>query len=252
MLNAGVTRNRGTRSVRLGTAAMLLAFGVGVAAAQSGPVKLSGAVFDSTGSPVPGAAVLLTNVRTQAKFEVASNAAGLFEFVPLPPDNYVLEGRLAGFARIEEQVTLAGSNVRRNLTLPLGTLRETVSVRGGDGTQSTRQPAALTSARDAFQRELAGCASEAAGGRVRPPRKIRNVAPVYPASLQDAGIAGRVVLRGTIGTDGTLHDLQVITSAHPDLDNAAVEAVRQWEFDGVLLNCSPVEAGITVSIDFSP
>jgi TonB family protein len=154
--------------------------------------------------------------------------------------------------RIRAMLNAGVTRNRGTLTLPLGTLQETVSVRGGDGTQSTRQPAALTSARDAFQRELAGCASEAAGGRVRPPRKIRNVAPVYPASLQDAGIAGRVVLRGTIGTDGTLHDIQVIRSAHPDLDNAAVEAVRQWEFDGVLLNCSPVEAGITVSIDFSP
>jgi TonB family protein len=253
MLDARVTRNRGTRRVRFGTAAMLIAFGVGVAAAQTGQVSLSGTVFDSTGAPVSGATVLLTSVRTHAKYEVESNAAGRFEFVPLPSDDYVLEGRFPGFARLEERIALIGSSVRRDLTLPLGTVQETVNVKGARNTlQPTAQPAALTTGdRDAFQRELAGCTSQAAGGRVRPPRKIKHVSPVYPAHLQDLGIAGKVVLRGTVGTDGTFRDLQVVSSAYPDLDSAALDAVRQWQFDGVLLNCTPVEFGITVSVDFS-
>ena len=37
---------------------------------------------------------------------------------------------------------------------------------------------------------------------------------------------------------------------HPDLDNAAIEAVRQWQFDGTLLNCTPVEVTMNVAVDF--
>ncbi len=44
---------------------------------------------------------------------------------------------------------------------------------------------------------------------------------------------------------------QVVKSASPDLDNAAMEAVRQWLFDGTLLNCAPVEVTMNVSLDFA-
>ena len=47
-----------------------------------------------------------------------------------------------------------------------------------------------------------------------------------------------------------MRDVQVVKSVHPDLDNAAIEAVRQWLFDGTLLNCAPVEVTMNVSVDF--
>ena len=64
-----------------------------------------------------------------------------------------------------------------------------------------------------------------------------------------------VQIRGDILNDVTpLHqpvrDVQVVKSVHPDLDNAAVEAVRQWLFDGTMLNCNPVDVTMNVSIDF--
>ena len=58
------------------------------------------------------------------------------------------------------------------------------------------------------------------------------------------------MLKATIAVDGTVRDVQVVKSVHPDLDNAAIEAVRQWLFDGTLLNCSAVEVTMNVSIDF--
>jgi protein TonB len=76
------------------------------------------------------------------------------------------------------------------------------------------------------------------------------VKPIYPANLVDAKIAGKVLMKATIAVDGTVRDVQVIKSVQPDLDNAAVEAVRQWLFDGTLLNCAPVEVTMNVSIDF--
>ena len=106
MLDARLTRTPATRLGRFMTAGALLTFTVALAAAQTGPVTFSGSVFDSTGAPVPGATVVLTNTRSQAKFEVTSTDAGQFEFVPLPADTYALAATLPGFQKAEDSVTL--------------------------------------------------------------------------------------------------------------------------------------------------
>jgi TonB family protein len=57
-------------------------------------------------------------------------------------------------------------------------------------------------------------------------------------------------MEGIIGTDGTIREVQVVSSPHPDLERAALDAVRQWQFDTTLLNCQPVEVNITVRANF--
>ncbi len=114
MLDGGMTRTRATRFGRLMTVGALLTFSVALAAAQTGPVTLSGSVTDPTGAPVPGAAVTLTNERTQAKFEVKSDQSGQFSFVPLPADTYALAASLPGFKKTPEDVTLTGKSVKRD------------------------------------------------------------------------------------------------------------------------------------------
>ncbi len=85
---------------------------------------------------------------------------------------------------------------------------------------------------------------------MRPPRKLKDVRPIYPVNLRESQTAGKVLLKATIAVDGTVRDVQVVKSVHPDLDNAAIEAVRQWVFDGTLLNCVPTEVTMNVSVDF--
>ena len=91
----------------------LLTLTVAIAAAQTGPVKLTGSVFDSTGAPVPGVTVALVNTETNARHEVKSARSGYYEFVPLPADNYSLEATYAGFRKFQEPLKLSGSNARR-------------------------------------------------------------------------------------------------------------------------------------------
>jgi len=252
MLDARLTRTPATRLARFMTAGALLTFTVALAAAQTGPVTLSGSVFDQTGALVPGAKVALINTRSQAKFEVTTTDAGQFEFVPLPADTYALEATLPGFQKAQDSVTLTGKTVKRNVTLNLGELQETITVRGSQATQpgrGTDVPAGQYS-RAGFQKALESCTPSSTGGRVRPPSKIKDVKPIYPSNLVDAKIAGKVLMKATIAIDGTVRDVQVIKSVQPDLDNAAVEAVRQWLFDGTLLNCAPVEVTMNVSVDF--
>ena len=73
---------------------------------------------------------------------------------------------------------------------------------------------------------------------------------MYPPALQAAGIGGIVTMTATIGTDGMVKDYEITKSVHPELDAAAVEAVRNWQFDGTLLNCAPTEVTMTVSLKF--
>ena len=66
------------------------------------------------------------------------------------------------------------------------------------------------------------------GGRIRAPKKIKDVKPVYPAMAQSARVAGAVTIEMTIGPDGKVIDAKVVRSI-PLLDQAALDAVRQWE-----------------------
>ena len=88
------------------------------------------------------------------------------------------------------------------------------------------------------------------GGNIRTPMKIRDVRPVYPPTAQAAGITGMVILEAIIGADGAVSDVKVVKSI-PELDAAAMDAVRQWRFEPTLLNGAPVPVIMTVTVSFS-
>lgn len=87
------------------------------------------------------------------------------------------------------------------------------------------------------------------GGDVRPPAKIHDVAPVYPAIAQAARVQGIVIIQATIGIDGAVVDAIVLRSV-PLLDQAAVDAVRQWRYTPTRLNGQPVAVVMTVTVNF--
>ena len=64
-----------------------------------------------------------------------------------------------------------------------------------------------------------------------PPRVASTAAPVYPQALRDAGIGGRVVVRGVIGIDGRVESAVVVrSSGNSTLDNNALRAFYKWRF----------------------
>ena len=89
-----------------------------------------------------------------------------------------------------------------------------------------------------------------AGGAIPPPAKIRNVRPDYPQIAQRARIQGFVILEATIGTTGKVENVRVIRSI-PLLDQAAIDAVQQWEYQPTLLNGVPVPVIMTVTVNFT-
>ena len=86
--------------------------------------------------------------------------------------------------------------------------------------------------------------------RMEPPRKTVNVAPRYPTTAQAAHIEGVVVLDAVIDTTGRVTDVRVIHSVRL-LDQAAIDAVRQWRFTPTLLNGETVPILLTVSVRFT-
>lgn len=64
-----------------------------------------------------------------------------------------------------------------------------------------------------------------------PSRVASTAAPVYPQALRDAGIGGRVVVRGVIGVDGRVESAEVVrSSGNSTLDNNALSAFYKWRF----------------------
>ena len=88
------------------------------------------------------------------------------------------------------------------------------------------------------------------GGNIKPPTKIRDVKPVYPAIAQSARVQGIVIIEATIGPSGAVQEAKVLRSI-PLLDNAALDAVKQWQFTPTLLNGVPVPVIMTVTVNFT-
>ena len=75
--------------------------------------------------------------------------------------------------------------------------------------------------------------------------------PAYPALAKQSGAQGEVILTATIGVDGKVKDVQVV-SGHPLLRSAAVAAVKQWVYRPTYLNGKPVESESRISLNFVP
>jgi len=249
MLNPAINRGPVTNRARIATiaaASILTASLAGFGASAQTFGSVSGSVVDATNRPIAGATLVLTGAPNQAKHELRSDAGGHFEFVGLPGGDYRLEAFVAGFQPYRTNVLVGSRPAHRIVALQVGSLMETVTVSAvGDGPRGELAEPVMP--------DSSGCVATAQGGRIAPPMKLRDVPAAYPPLLYDTKIDGRVVLEGRIGTDGAMREVRVISPAqHPDFDAAAVEAVRRWRFSQTLLNCVPVEVGMTVYVNFVP
>src|SRR4029434_9121755 len=116
---------------------------------------------------------------------------------------------------------------------------DTAAGDGGGGTEGDRAPADAVAGKEKADAVAAKAKADAAartkakaavrnGGQLKTPTKIKDVKPVYPAIARSARVAGAVTIEATIGPDGKVIDAKVVRSI-PLLDQAALDAVRQWE-----------------------
>ena len=115
----------------------------------------------------------------------------------------------------------------------------------------------LISSPNVATEELAAAAPSAAGevgrlrlgGNVQGAKLVKRVQPTYPQAARQGRIEGIVKLHAVIGRDGSVERLEVI-SGDPALQQAALDAVRQWMYEPTLLEGKPVEVDTTIDVIF--
>jgi TonB family protein len=88
------------------------------------------------------------------------------------------------------------------------------------------------------------------GGGVAPPTKVKDVKAVYPQVAQAAKVQGVVVLEAVIGPEGRVDQLRVLRGI-PLLDQAAMDAVKEWEFTPTMMNGVAVPVIVAITVNFT-
>jgi protein TonB len=87
-------------------------------------------------------------------------------------------------------------------------------------------------------------------GGAQAARLIHQVNPDYPEIAKRTRVQGVVVLDAIINKEGAVESLRVV-SGHLLLNQAAIDAVRQWRYQPTLLNSEPVEVATTITVTFT-
>jgi TonB family protein len=89
-----------------------------------------------------------------------------------------------------------------------------------------------------------------ASAQTRGAEIIQQQKPGFPASMDKALRQGNVDLIGRIDVNGQIQDVKAVASTHPDFVEAAVAAVRLWQFRPALSNGKPVEIAANIGMRF--
>jgi TonB family protein len=207
-------------------------------------------VVDQLGKTVPNASVRLSNTVSGQIVEGVTDQSGEWGVSDLPADEYQLTVQKPGFKTVRLTVRFAESQMARSrVVLQLGSLAEMIVVSGVAG--------ATPPATFAPQVRHAGvpavndpCLDSVEGGCVTPPRKLADAKPIYPAIQLSNGLSGVVIINARLRADGSVGDLQPAEGADPDFADAAMHAIRLWEFTPARLNGVPMEVQLQVTVQF--
>ncbi|NNC88995.1 MAG: TonB family protein, partial [Akkermansiaceae bacterium] len=114
-------------------------------------------------------------------------------------------------------------------------------------TKAPRQPRATASRKPAPQ----AAPKPAPKPRRVEARVLRRVPPVYPGSARRAGVEGRVVVQASVGANGRVSAVAVVSSSGSRvLDSAAVSAVKRWSFSPEQYGGRAVASAVRVPVSF--
>lgn len=194
--------------------------------------QLTGSVSDPSRNLLPGVTVTATNTEDTKGVAVVAltDAKGEYKFSLLPAGKYRLSADLTGFqTSTYNNVPLGLSQqVRLNFMLQPG-LPATASPQ-----DANLQPANRVRV----------------GGNVIAANLIHQVKPEYPAQAKEYRIQGVVVLQAGINKNGSVDSLTVVTG-HPLLTQAAIDAVKQWVYQPVVIDGQAVDVLTTITVNFA-
>jgi len=212
--------------------------------------SLSGVVADPTGAVVAGATVGL-QVSPDAGgapvyYSTVSGPTGQWSFPSLPPGMYTLEVQVRGFRAFNKAGTVtAGINKQANVNLMVGRASESVTVTA----ERSSAAAGLSSSQPVVQ---ASSKPIRVSSGVEPAKLIRHPAPVFPQSARDQGIQGSVTVEAIIDKAGFIANAKLVSSvAPPDMIQAALDAINQWQYKPALLNGEPVDILTEITVNFT-
>jgi periplasmic protein TonB len=84
-----------------------------------------------------------------------------------------------------------------------------------------------------------------------PPAARFQAQPVYPHGLRRDGVSGSVVLSFVVDSSGSVRDVAVVRSTHPDFEAPAIQAVSKWKFRPGRKASRPVNTRMQVPMVFS-
>lgn len=239
----------------LGTAALVPAADSGRLAAQrrvpQSRSALTGVVVDPSHAAMSGLTIVVEDLVRRVTHRTTTDREGRFQFRELPAGDYEIEVAAPGFEVFREQTLVAGPLVEQEIVLAVGVQEETLTVVAGlsppDGDAgSVRERGEPETCEPRLDQET----RSPVGGQVRRPRMLSRATPAFPEHLRESGMDGTVRLAGHISAQGTMADLTIVEASHPDYAAAAEDALRTWTWEETLLNCTPVELDVAVTIRF--
>jgi len=87
-------------------------------------------------------------------------------------------------------------------------------------------------------------------GEIRPPKLVKRIPPVYPEIARQARVEGIVILEAQTDIYGRVQNIKVLRSI-PLLDQAAIDAVRQWVYEPMVINGRPRGVIFSVTVTFT-
>lgn len=87
------------------------------------------------------------------------------------------------------------------------------------------------------------------GGRIREPRLIGRVDPIYPTLAKQTHLQGVVVIDAILDEQGNVVEAKIV-SGPPLLIQSALDAVKRWKYEPTYLNDQPVPVQLNVTVTF--
>jgi RNA polymerase sigma factor (sigma-70 family) len=250
----GLLERRGVRSTA--TALSLVLANQAVVAAPAGlAATVTGTALAGAGTAATLTFMSLTKLQLALASAVVVAGAGVFAVQE--QSNRTLRAELAGAHQNNHEIA---SLRQSNLEL------EQAARRFADLQISDAELVRLQDEAVALQRKLQAAAQPAAQTRAsaspgstlpmgqldHPPTSTVRKAPVYPAALRAAGIQGSVVVSFVIDTNGKVQDARAVQSTHHEFEEAAIAAIKEWQFDPGRKGGRAVNTRVSQQLKFEP
>ena len=89
------------------------------------------------------------------------------------------------------------------------------------------------------------------GTTVTLPRVIKEQQPRYTSTAMREKAQGSVEVQAVVDIDGTINQARIVRPLHPELDEQALLAVKQWRFAPGTMNGAPVPVLVEIELTFT-